>query len=237
MYIPPVIERYQYKEYSRIEGGPLGRLYACGDKKLPSVTTILQHTMDHAYLELWRERIGAESADLITKQAALCGTFMHENLERRLIGEPDHQGSHPVRVLGRLMADCIQQNAWPSISEVFGQEVKLVLPGLWAGTTDLVGVHNGELAIMDYKNARRHKEWDDIPAYRMQIAAYALAHNECFGTDIRKGVIFICNRQDPRNLQYTEYTVEGDNFEEAVEMWLEHVERFYKIHGDINGSC
>lgn len=237
MYIPPIVTRHEYKEYSRIEGGPLGRLYANGSQKLPSVTTILSNTMDHEYLELWRERIGTENADRITKEAALCGTFMHENLERRLIGKPDHQGSVPIRVMGRLMADVIQANAWPKISEVWGQEVKLIYPGLWAGTTDLVGMHDGVPAIMDYKNSRRHKEWEDILAYRMQIAAYALAHNELFATDIRKGVIFICNRQDPRNLQYTEYTVEGDNFEEAVEQWLQHVEKFYNTYGDVVNGC
>lgn len=232
MYIPPIVQKYKYKEYSRIEGGPLGRLYANGNQKLPSVTTILSNTMDHEFLELWRERIGTDNAERITKEAALCGTFMHENLERRLIGQEDHQGSMPVRAIGRKMADVIQANAWPSISEVWGQEVKLIMPGLWAGTTDLVGIHNGEPAIMDYKNARRHKEWGDILAYRMQIAAYALAHNELFGTDIRKGVIFICNRKDPRNLEYTEYTVYGDDFEEAVHQWLNHVQKFYEQYGD-----
>lgn len=234
MYVPPIVKRYEYKEYSRIEGGPLGRLYLDGStgQKLPSVTTILQNVTDHSFLEAWRERIGTESAERITKEAAMGGSFMHENLERRLVGEPDHHGSMPVRVIARRMADVIQANAWPQIEEVWGIEVPLIFPGLWSGTTDLVGVHNGVPAIMDYKNARRPKEWDDVLNYRMQLAAYALAHNELYGTNIDKGCIFICNRMNPMDLVYQEHIVQGADFEEAVDLWLSCVEKFYEQHGD-----
>ncbi|AXC39210.1 UNVERIFIED_ORG: hypothetical protein [Escherichia phage CMSTMSU] len=44
---------------------------------------------------------------------------MHENLEYRLDGKPDHQGGMPIRVLARKMADKIQEEAWPRINEVW----------------------------------------------------------------------------------------------------------------------
>lgn len=233
MYIPPIVNKYTYNNYQRIEGGPEGRLYSTPTGNLPSVTTILQNTSNHEGLDKWRAAIGEEKANAITLEATTVGTFMHENLERRLIGESDHLGGMPIRVLARNMADCIQQNAWPLIDEIWGQEVPLFYDGLWAGTTDLVGMHNGIPSIMDYKNSRKPKTWEYIENYRLQTAAYAIAHNEMFGTDINRGVIFICVRQDPNNLQYQEFIIEGSDFEDAKKLWIERVELYYTQRGDI----
>lgn len=232
MYIPPIVDRYTYLGYERIEGGPEGRLYATSSGNLPSVTTILSATSDDEGLKQWRAFVGDKKADEIVLEACTVGTFMHENLERRLVGDDDHSGGMPIRVLARRMADVVQENAWPKINEVWGQEVGLVYDGLWAGTTDLVGIHDGIPSIMDYKNSRNPKTWDHIENYRLQLAAYALAHNEMFGTDINRGVIFVCVRKDPKNLQYQEFIVEGEDFEEAKRMWIERVEQYYNTRGE-----
>ncbi|EFC1221029.1 Dna2/Cas4 domain-containing protein, partial [Escherichia coli] len=126
--------------------------------------------------------------------------------------------------------------AWPRINEVWGQEVPLFYEGLWAGTTDLVGVHDGIPTIMDYKNSRKLKTWEHIENYRMQIAAYALAHNQMHGTNIERGVIFICVRKDPQNLQYQEFVIEGQDFKDAVDMWIGRVEQYYILRGEIEAN-
>lgn len=233
MYTPQIVNKYTYLEYSRIEGGPEGRLYATNSGNLPSVTTILSATSNDDGLAQWRAFVGDAKADEIIQEACTVGTFMHENLENRLVGLPDHEGGMPIRVLARRMATVVQENAWPKINEVWGQEVGLVYEGLWAGTTDLVGVHDGIDSIMDYKNSRQPKTWDKIENYRLQLAAYALAHNQMFGTEINRGVIFICVRKDPQNLKYQEFVVEGEDFEEAKRMWIERVEQYYQMRGDI----
>lgn len=233
MYIPPIVNKYTYAGYERIEGGSEGRLYSTPSGNLPSVTTILSATSDDEGLRKWRAAVGEQKAKEITLEATTVGTFMHENLERRLNGDPDHKGGMPIRVLARNMADCIQANAWPHINEVWGQEVPLFYEGLWAGTTDLVGMHNGIPSIMDYKNSRKPKTWEYIENYRLQLAAYALAHNQMFGTDINRGVIFICVRKDPENLEYQEFIIEGQDFDDAIAMWIERVEQFYTQRGDM----
>lgn len=232
MYIPPIVNKYSYVGYQRIEGGPEGRLYSTPSGNLPSVTTILSATSDDDGLKKWRAFVGEAKANEITLEATTAGTFMHENLERRLVGDADHEGGMPIRVLARRMADVIQTNAWPKINEVWGQEVPLFYEGLWAGTTDLVGVHDGIHTIMDYKNSRKPKKWETIENYRLQIAAYALAHNQMFGTNIERGVIFICVRADPMNLVYQEFVIEGDDFKEAVQMWIARVEKYYESRGE-----
>lgn len=228
MYVPPIVNKYQYIPYPRIQTEE-GRKYQTPSGNLPSVTTILSATKDCEALKKWREFVGNEVADGITLEATTVGTFMHENLEYRLVGKEDHPGNMPVRVLGRRMADVIQENAWPKINEVWGQEVPLYYEGLWAGTTDLIGIHDGIPSIMDYKNSRKPKTIKLVEDYKLQLAAYALAHNNMFGTTINRGVIFICVREDPKNLKYQEFVVEGQEFKDAIDMWIDRVNKFYTM--------
>ena len=228
MHTPPIVERFEYKDYERIDGKI--RLYNTPSGKLPSVTTILSATESEeskAGLAGWRSYVGDKKADEIVKEACDIGTFMHENLERRLLGEKDHQGSMPMRVLARRLADVIQENAWININEIWCQERPLFYEGLWAGTSDLIGVHTNEPAIMDYKNSRQPKTWEKIENYKLQCAAYAMAHNQMFGTDIKKGVIFVAVRKDPKNLKYQEFVVDGAEFDGACLRWIERVEQYY----------
>jgi hypothetical protein len=75
--------QFHYPKSSRkiIDGK---RHYILKEEKLPSVTTILsatQSTEKQASLGAWRDRIGADAADKITKDAAHRGTTMHNILE------------------------------------------------------------------------------------------------------------------------------------------------------------
>lgn len=235
MYIPPIVNKFKYKPYGRLNTDE-GRKYNTPSGNLPSVTTILSATSDKEWLENWRKWIGEQKANEITLEAATAGTFMHENLENRLIGKEDHLGTMPIRVLGRNMADVIQSNGWPDIDEVWGQEVNLFYTGLYAGTSDLVGSYKGIPSIMDYKNSRRDKTWDTIDDYKLQLAAYALAHNDMYGTDIRHGVIFVCSRADPKNLKYQEFILSGSDFDKAINDWIDRVHMYYDIINNQNGE-
>lgn len=233
MYTPPIVQHYNYLDLLRIDGEE--RLYETPDgDQVPSVTTILSATdseEDKQGLANWRKFVGDAKADEICNEACTVGTFMHENLENRLIGKPDHQGSMPIRVLARRMADVIQAAAWPKITELWGQETKLYYPGLYAGTSDLVGLYNDKQAIMDYKNSRKPKSKAKIHNYFMQGCAYALAHNYLYGTDIKTVAVFICVREDPKNLQYQEFVIEGEEFEQFADMWIQRVHKFYEMKG------
>lgn len=233
MKVPPIVRHYNYLDLNRIDGEQ--RLYETPDGgKVPSVTTILSATETEETkqgLANWRKFVGDAKADEIMLEATTVGTFMHENLEFRMDGKPDHRGSMPLRALARRMADVIQEKAWPNIPEVWGQEAMLWYDGLYAGTTDLVGIHEGEPAIMDYKNSRKPKQKGKIHNYFMQGCAYALAHNRLYGTDIKKVAVFICVREDPLNLQYQEFVIEGEEFEHFAQMWIERVHQFYEQKG------
>jgi genome maintenance exonuclease 1 len=224
---PPFVERFQYKECKQIND-PITRkrVYATPDgEKLPSVTTILSATKDMTHLNEWKKRIGHEKAQQITTEAAGVGTAMHANLERFLCGLERQPGNNAVHVQANKMADVIIENGLSKVNEVWAMEQSLYFPGLYSGTTDLVGVHEGEPAVMDHKQTNKPKKAEWIEDYYLQLMAYILAHNEVYKTDIRKGVVFMCSR----DFQYQEFRLEPKDFNKYQDLWLAKVEEYYTI--------
>lgn len=224
---PPFIERYQYKNCQQIND-PVTRkrVYQTPDgERLPSVTTILGATKDMTALNEWRNRIGHAKAQQITTEAAGVGTAMHANLERFLVGEQRQPGNNPVHVQANKMADIIIENGINKMSEVWAMEQSLYFPGLYSGTTDLIGVHEDEPAVCDHKQTNKPKKAEWVDDYYLQLTAYILAHNEVYKTNIRKGVIFMCSR----DLQYQQFTLEPKDFNKYQDLWLTKVEEYYKL--------
>jgi len=224
---PPFVERYQYQEAKQIND-PVTRkrVYQTpSGEKLPSVTTILSATKDQTHLIEWRKRVGEEKARQITTEAAGVGTAMHANLERFLVGEQRQPGNNPVHVQANKMANVIIENGLSKMDEVWAMEQALYFPGLYSGTTDLVGVYDGNPAICDHKQTNKPKKEEWVEDYYLQLVAYALAHNEVYGTDIKHGHIFMCSR----DFQYQQFNLTPDNWNKYHDMWLERVEQYYGL--------
>jgi len=222
---PPFVERFQYKNCRQVND-PVTRkrVYQTPDgETLPSVTTILSATKDMTHLNEWKKRIGEEKAQQITTEAAGVGTAMHANLERFLIGEQRQPGNNPVHVQANKMADVIIENGLSKMDEVWAMEQSLYFPGLYSGTTDLVGIYEGQPAICDHKQTNKPKKEEWVEDYYLQLVAYALAHNEVYGTDIKRGVIFMCSR----DFQYQQFNLTPENFNKYQDMWLSKVEEYY----------
>jgi genome maintenance exonuclease 1 len=224
MYIP---NKYNYVPLLRetINGS---RKYATPDgEKLPSVTTILDATKSEESkqaLNNWRKRVGVQKAQEITTEAAGRGTRMHKWLEDYIkTGVLNEPGSNPYSLQSHQMAQSIINQGLVKCSEYWGTEVPLYYPKVYAGTTDLVGVHDGSDAIMDHKQTNKPKKREWIDDYFVQLAAYANAHNEVHGTKIRKGVIFMCSAD---NL-YQEFILEGPEFVKYTDIWFNRVEQYY----------
>ena len=224
MYIP---NKYKYESLSKttIDGS---RRYNTPDgEKLPSVTTILSATESKEKkeaLQNWRNRVGPKKAQEITTEAAGRGTRMHKWLEDFVktgtLGTP---GSNPYSIQSHKMATTIIYQGLSKCNEYWGTEVPLYFPKIYAGTTDLCGVHDGSDAIMDYKQSNKLKRREWIDDYFVQLAAYAQAHNEVHGTKIRKGVIFMCTQDNI----FQEFIIEGAEFDKYSTLWFKRVEDFY----------
>jgi genome maintenance exonuclease 1 len=224
---PPFVEKFQYQNCKQVND-PVTRkrVYLTPDGlKTPSVTTILSATKDQTHLNEWRNRIGHEKAQQITTEAAGIGTAMHGNLERFLAGLERMPGNNVVHVQANKMADVIIENGLKNVSEWWAMEQSLYFPGLYSGTTDLVGVYGDEPAVMDYKQTNKPKKEEWIEDYYIQLVAYILAHNEVYKTNIRRGVVFMCSR----DLQYQQFDLLPQNFNKYEDMWLNKVEEYYKL--------
>lgn len=203
-------------------------------ERVPSVTTILDRTKPaeaRQALAEWRRRVGEDKAQQITTEAANRGTRMHKWLENYVqhgaAGEP---GTHPESQRSHKMAMTIIEQGFKNVTEVWGNEVPLYFPELYAGTTDCVGVHGGEEAILDFKQSNKPKRREWIDDYFLQLTAYALAHNEVHGTNIRKGVVMMSVRpQDGAEPQYQEFVLEPQDFDMWTERWCSRVSEYYRI--------
>ena len=224
MYNP---NKFNYQPLQRVEIDGKRRYATPDGEKLPSVTTILDATKSEESkqaLQNWRKRVGSVQAQAITTEAAGRGTRMHKWLENYIkTGETGEPGSNPYSIQSHTMAHSIITQGLVNCNEYWGTEVPLYFPKVYAGTTDLCGIHNGSEAIMDHKQTNKPKKREWIDDYFVQLAAYANAHNELHGTKIRKGVIFMC---DP-NAMYQEFIIEGSEFDKYTDMWFKRVEQYY----------
>lgn len=223
-----LIERYQYKPLARDESTGK-RLYATPDgHKVPSVTTILDKTKPAEAKEAlarWKKAVGEQKAQQIVTEAASRGTRMHTFLERYIKGEELKESvSNPYAQQSLDMAKIVIQQGFTKINEVWGSEVPLYFPELYAGTTDCVGVHDGDESILDFKQTNKPKKREWIDDYFLQLTAYALAHNEVHGTNIRKGVILMCSK----DCEYQEFVLEPNDFDYWTEEWCKRVEQYYR---------
>jgi|LauGreDrversion4_2_1035121.scaffolds.fasta_scaffold36612_6 genome maintenance exonuclease 1 len=231
--------KFHYQKLARSEGAT--RLYTTpnGDR-LPSVTTILDKTKSEekkAALAQWRARVGEHQAQQITTEAANRGTRMHSYLERYIKeGVMPVKGSNPFSWPSYVMAQEVIDKGLVNVNEIWGVEVPLYFPGLYAGTTDGAGIHLNEEAILDYKQTNKPKKREWIEDYFIQLCAYAEAHNELHGTCIKKGVVLMCVKpeldQDHNIIgkpEYQEFVLEGAEFRHYSDLWLRRVEQYYKL--------
>jgi phosphoenolpyruvate synthase/pyruvate phosphate dikinase len=204
-----------------------GRKYLLPDgSHVSSVTTILDRTKDKTHLIEWRKRIGVAKATAITTEASGRGTSMHKQIENWLEHDNLRTGGNLVhQTAGKMAQKIIDEYLKPNVEEWWGSEVSLYYDGLYAGTTDLVGLWRGTPTIMDFKQTNKPKKDEWIEDYRLQLAAYAHAHNHMFGTDIRQGVIMMCSP----DLQPQMWTIAFGEFDRASEAWWQRVEQFYSV--------
>ena len=202
------------------------RTYSIGHEKLPSVTTILDATKDKERKQKLAEWIllkGKDEATRIKNQAAERGTAMHTYLEKYIEGSGHLDLTDTGRVAKPMAETVIKEGLNGKLSEIWGTEITLYYPGLYAGATDVVGVYDYENSIIDFKQSNRPKRKEWIDDYFMQIGAYAMAHNHVYGTDITQGVILICTP----DCFFQKFIVKGSEFVKYQHKFLARVDRYY----------
>lgn len=230
--------KFNYHQLTRtsIDGQ---RLYQTPDgNRVPSVTTVLDKTKPEEKkqaLNEWRKRVGTANAQKITTEAANRGTRMHTYLEDYIKqGHLRERGSNPFGWASHAMAQTVIEEGLKNVNEIWGVEIPLYFPQLYAGTTDGCGLHLNEESILDYKQTNRPKRQEWIEDYYLQLTAYALAHNEVYGTNIRKGVVLMCVKPPVDEMgnplarpQYQEFILKPENFDFWADKWWHRLEQYY----------
>jgi genome maintenance exonuclease 1 len=169
-----------------------GRFYVTPDgKRLPSVTTVLGAMGKKAIYE-WRQRVGADEANRISRVASGRGTRMHTLCEKYLNNQD----------IGKPMPDALElfRKVKPylnKINNIHYQECALWSTKLgMAGRVDCIAEYDGVLSVIDFKTSSRVKTREDIPAYFAQCTAYALMYEELIGVRIDQIVVIMAVQED-----------------------------------------
>ena len=78
---------------------------------------------------------------------------------------------------------------------------------------------------MDFKQSNKYKKREWIDDYFIQTAAYAVAHNHVYGSNINSGVILI----SVKNGTILKYVSSGKEFQGFMWEWLRRVDLYYKL--------
>jgi hypothetical protein len=220
--------KYNYISGKQITDHESGtRVYDIVGTRLPSVTTILGATKNQDFIKQWKAKVGEQEADRIKNHSSSRGTAMHKFLEHYILGT----GYDDLTSIGQEaspMADKIIEIGLALVEEWYGSEVTLHYPGLYAGSTDLVCLHNGMETIVDFKQSNRPKREEWIEDYYMQIAAYAMAHDYVYGSKIQQGVIMVCTP----DLYYQEFKTEGLALRQWKHKFLKRLDMYHELQND-----
>ena len=220
--------KYKYIQGKQITDHGTGtRVYDINNSRLPSVTTILGATKNQQFLKDWTAKVGEENAERIKNHSSRRGTAMHKFLESHIqgVGYDDLTG---IGQEAKPMAQKIIEVGLTPVEEVYGSEITLHYPGLYAGSTDLVCLHNDMESIVDFKQSNRPKREEWIDDYFLQIAAYAMAHDYVYGSKIRQGVIMICTP----DLYYQEFKVQDADLRSWKHKFLKRLDMYHELQFD-----
>ena len=220
--------KYNYIQGKQLTDPGTGtRVYDIDNSRLPSVTTILGATKNKQFLKEWKAKVGEAEAERIKNVSSSRGTSMHKFLEHYILGT----GYDDLTTIGQEaspMADKIIEVGLTPVEEVYGSEVTLHYPGLYAGSTDLVCLHNDMESIVDFKQSNRPKREEWIDDYFLQISAYAMAHDYVYGSKIRQGVIMICTP----DLYYQEFKIQDAELRSWKHKFLKRLDMYHELQFD-----
>ena len=152
----------------------------------PSVTTVLGKR-PKPELDEWRERLGDETADRYTRQSVIAGNVLHGACEAWLKGE-----EIPPMQQGNKWIWNAMRRGLSKISVVRGIELPLWSDWLkLAGRTDCIGIYDGVLSVIDFKNSQKHKIEEWIEDYFLQATIYAVMFMSVYRIPVKQVVILI----------------------------------------------
>ncbi|CAB4127492.1 PD-(D/E)XK nuclease superfamily [uncultured Caudovirales phage] len=152
-------------------------------EKYPSVTAVTGLGSE-VYIKEWRDRVGHDEADAITRRASTRGTRIHTLCEDYILGKELDVSIFDKEIFNSMLPHI------DKVGDIHCLETRLYSHKLRvAGTVDLIAEYDGDMAIVDWKTSSRVKYAEDISGYFMQASAYSQCFLELTGINIDKLVI------------------------------------------------
>lgn len=152
------------------------------------VTKVLGATADKSFLEVWRNRVGDEEADRIVKESQDIGNSLDELLLQSFLPTFDEndfakelgfslykQLSLPLRKIEPI---ALQLKIWSEKYKIMGY-------------LDCLGYYNGELSLIDFKNAKSFKKPEYYHDYLLQCTMYCIILKLLLNISVRQVVLLI----------------------------------------------
>ena len=200
-----------------------GRRYRVGDSLYPSVTTVIGHSKKKSIME-WRNRVGEEEANRVTKRATTRGNKCHKLAELYLENKDISKYKDDPLSMGMFYQ--IKPHI-DSINNIHAIEAPLSSKLLkLAGRVDCIAEYKGELAIIDFKTSTKTKREEWIHDYFAQETAYAIMFQELTGLQVKKLVTIIaCETGEPQVFEIY------DKFKYARKL-KEYIDTYRKAYGE-----
>ena len=175
----------------------------------PSVTTVL-NVLSRDSIQKWKDRVGEEVADRVSRQASTRGTKIHLLCED-ILNNKDADMSN-MSLLDKEMFNNFRPLLY-RINNIHGQEIALYSDHLrLAGRVDCIAEYEGKLSIIDFKTSAKPKQKKWISSYFAQAAAYAVMYEERTGIPIDQSVIMVAVEGDDPQV----FVEKRDNYVELL---------------------
>ena len=176
---------------------PDGRKYQTPSGELyESVTTALGRNPEKKKsLMEWRQRVGNEEANRISRLASTRGTAMHTICENYLNNEEDYIGKSMPNAID--MFRTIQPILDKAITKIYMQECSLFSDKYHlAGRVDCIADIMGKLTVVDFKTSMKVKKREWVKDYYLQTSAYSFMFEEMYGDKVEQILILIAVQDD-----------------------------------------
>ena len=177
-------------------------------QKYPSITTVIGQQPGKTHgLQQWKDRVGEEQANIISRKAARRGTAFHNICEgyftiTRTEFDTKLEEDHKTR---NFLSYCMFKEMKPFLDEKINNVMLMEQPmyserfGV-AGRCDLIGTYNDKLAVVDFKTTTTMKKEEWIEDYFIQCTAYASMYEEHLGVSVDDIVIMMVAEDGQVNL-------------------------------------
>ena len=189
---------------------------------VPSITSVTSFYNREKFIK-WRQKVGEEKANQITRKATSRGTDFHEVAQDYLEGKSVDWESHlPASkfmfhackpILDRI--DNIHAIERTLYSEYLGI----------AGRVDCIAEFDGELAVIDFKTSEYIKPEEWLENYFVQETFYACAYYEMTGIPVKK-LITIMTTSSGEVKVY-----DKRNKDEYIKLLVKYIKEFVLNHG------